>query len=75
MEVTTACEEAQLLYAGCAHLSVDQRFLNSYGSFTAPRPLLWNKPGNFSFENMGPLTRKFKIFWLTPQCEFKATVI
>ncbi len=35
-------------------------FWNLYGSCISPRPLLsWKKPGNFSFDNMGPLTPAF----------------
>ncbi len=55
-EVTMAREKAQVLYAGCVHFTVDWLFWNLYGSYIAPRPLLsWKKPGNFSFDNMGPL--------------------
>ncbi len=43
-------------YAGCVHFTVDWLFWNLYGSYIAPRSLLsWKKPGNFSFDNMGPL--------------------
>ncbi len=53
---TRAREKAQLLYAGCVHFTADWLFWNLYGSYIAPRPLLsWKKPGNFRFDNMGPL--------------------
>jgi len=32
-EVTAPSEKAQLLYAGCVHLSVDWLFWNLYGSY------------------------------------------
>ncbi len=50
-------EKTQQLYAGCVHFTVDWLFWNLYGSYIAPRSLLsWKKPGNFSFDNMGPLS-------------------
>ncbi len=55
-EVSKAREKSQLLYAGCVHFNVDWLFWNLYGRNIAPRPQLsWKKPGNVSFDNMGPL--------------------
>ncbi len=57
--------KTQLLYADCVHFTVDWLFWKIYGSYIAPRPLLswknWKNvslktTGNFSFDNMGPLT-------------------
>ncbi len=55
--------KSPLLYAVCVHLTVDWLFWNLYGSYIAPRPLLsWKKPGNFSFDYIGPhLIRP--VFW------------
>ncbi len=57
-EVTSTREKAQLLYTGSVHFAVDRLFWNLYGRYIAPRPLLsWKKPGNFSFDHMGPLNQ------------------
>ncbi len=67
-EVTRAREKSQLLYAGCVSFTVYWLFWNLHGSYMSPRPLLsWNKPGNFSFENMGPLIspNSLEIYWVT----------
>ncbi len=61
-EVTRTREKAQLLYAGCVHFTVDWLFWNLYDSYISPRSLLsWKKPGNFSFDNMGPSRLKNRL--------------
>ncbi len=52
-----------LLYADRVHFIVDWLFWDLYGSYIDPRCLLsWKMPGNFSFDNIGPLNQDF-LFW------------
>ncbi len=46
------------------HFTVDWLFWNLYCSYISPRPQLsWKKPGNLSFDNMGPLMLKTVADW------------
>ncbi len=59
-EVTSACEKAQLLYAGCVHFTVDWLFWNLYGSYIAPRPLFsWQKARKFQFWQYGTFKAQY----------------
>ncbi len=50
------------MQAVCTLLWID--CFDLYGSYISPRPQLsWKKPGNFSFDNMGPLSNIKNLKW------------